>query len=155
MSREEVRHLADRCRAYDVVLLAEKVETADDIDWAMAEGFELFQGYAIDRPEVVTGHTIAASALAHVQLAMTLLAEDLDFEEIDAILRREAGLVVQLLQMASIGRDLGMRRRVRPVREALVLRSSSRIRQCVPLTLLSAKPGRTPDEVASALVRAR
>jgi c-di-GMP-related signal transduction protein len=155
MSREEVRHLADRCREYDVVLLAEKVETADDIVWAMAEGFELFQGYAIDRPEVVTGHTIAASALAHVQLAMTLLAEDLDFEEIEAILRREPGLVVQLLQMASIGSHLGMRRQVRTVREALVLLGTTRIRQWVALTILSAQPGRTPDGLASALVRAR
>jgi EAL and modified HD-GYP domain-containing signal transduction protein len=155
MSREDVRALSARCREYDVVLLAEKVETADDLAWAMAEGFELFQGYAIDRPEVVTGHSIAASALAHVQLAMTLLAEDLDFEEIEAILRREPGLVVQLLQMASIGSHLGMRRQVRTVREALVLLGTTRIRQWVALTILSAQPGRTPDGLASALVRAR
>ena len=155
MTRDEVRALSERCRAFDVVLLAEKVETPEDVAWAMAEGFELFQGYAIDRPEVVQGHTIAASALAHVQLSMTLLAEDLDFEEIEGILRREPGLVVQLLQMASIGSRLGMRRQVRTVREALVLLGTTRIRQWVALTILSAQPGRTPDGLASALVRAR
>ncbi|MDX6302965.1 MAG: hypothetical protein QOF53_4179 [Nocardioidaceae bacterium] len=155
MSRDEVRALAERCRPFEVVLLAEKVETSEDIAWAMAEGFELFQGYAIDRPEVVHGHAIPASALAHVQLAMTLLAEDLDFEEIEGILRREPGLVVQLLQMASIGSHLGMRRQVRTVREALVLLGTTRIRQWVALTILSAQPGRTPDGLAGALVRAR
>jgi EAL and modified HD-GYP domain-containing signal transduction protein len=155
VSREDMPALVERCRAYDVMLLAEKVETEDDIAWGMDLGFELFQGYAIERPDIVRGQSVAASALAHVQLAMTLLTDDVEFDDLEEILRREPGLVVQVLQMASVGSHLGMRRQVRTVREALVLLGSTRIRQWVALTILSGQPGRSPDGLATALVRAR
>jgi c-di-GMP-related signal transduction protein len=155
ISREELPALVERCRAYDVQLLAEKVETEEDIACAMGLGFELFQGYAIERPDVVRGQSVAASALAHVQLAMTLLTDEIEFDDLEEILRREPGLVVQVLQMASVGSHLGMRRQVRTVREALVLLGSTRIRQWVALTILSSQPSRSPDGLATALVRAR
>jgi EAL and modified HD-GYP domain-containing signal transduction protein len=153
--REELPSLVERCRAFDVLLLAEKVETDEDIALARELGFELFQGYAVQRPVIVRGQTIAASALAHVQLAMTMLAEDLDFEQVEEILRREPGLVVQVLQMAAVGSQHGLRRQVRTVREALVLLGTTKIRQWVALTILSSQPGQTTDGVATALVRAR
>ncbi len=153
--REEVPALVARCREYGVRMLAEKVETEADVAWARSQGFELFQGYAIERPALVHGPTIRASALAQVQLALTLLSEHLDFEEIEQILRHEPGLVVQVLQMASIGSHLGMRRSVRTVREALVLLGTTRIRQWVALTILGGQPGGVADGLATALVRAR
>src|SRR4051794_8855709 len=139
--RDEVRELIARCREYDVRLLAEKVETDEDVAWARAQGFELFQGYAIERPVVVRGSTIAPSAVTHVQLALTLLTEEMDFDDLEDILRREPGLVVQVLQMASAGADRGLRRPIRTVREALVLLGTTRIRQWVALTLLSGHAG--------------
>ena len=154
-SRDEAEALAARCAPYDVLLLAEKLETDEELAWARAAGFDLFQGYGIERPHVVRAQTIPASALAHVQLAMTLLTEDVDFDELDSILRREPGLVLQVLQLASIGAGRGLRREVRTVREALVLLGTVRIRQWVALTLLTGRPGAGPDGLATALVRAR
>jgi EAL and modified HD-GYP domain-containing signal transduction protein len=115
----------------------------------------MFQGYAIERPHIVRGATIAPSAVANVQLAMTMLSEELDFEELEEILRREPGLVVQILQMASIGSHRGLRRQVKTVREALVLMGTTRIRQWVALTILTAQPGGATDGLSTALTRAR
>jgi len=154
-TRAEIAALADRCRAYDVALLAEKVETDDDVAWAHAQGFHLFQGYAIERPHIVQGVTVAASSVTQVQLALMLLTEDVDFDEIEAILRREPGLVVQVLQLASIGTAHGLRNRVRTVREALVLLGTDRIRKWIALTMLSGHTGGSVDGLATALVRAR
>jgi len=152
---DELPELVERVRAYEVVLLAEKVETPDDVHRAMALGFDLFQGYAIERPAVVSRRTVATSATAHLQLAVTMLSEDLDFAELEEILRREPGLVLQLLQMASAGAHSGLRGQVRTVREALVLLGTSRIKRWVALTILGAQPEQSPDALAVALVRAR
>ncbi len=154
-TRAEVAVLAGRCRDYDVLLLAEKVETEDDVEWARAQGFDLFQGYAIERPHIVEGRTVAASSVTQVQLALMLLTEDVDFDEIEAILRREPGLVVQVLQLASIGTAHGLRNRVRTVREALVLLGTDRVRKWIALTMLSGHSGGSVDGLATALVRAR
>jgi c-di-GMP-related signal transduction protein len=152
---EQIRTLAARCREYDVMLLAEKVETDEDVALARQLGFELFQGYAIERPRTVRGHTVTASHVTRARLAATVLAEDLDYAEIEAIVRHEPGLVLQVLQMASIGAAHGLRREVRTVREALVLLGTTRIRQWIALTMLSGQPSAGPDGLATALVRAR
>jgi c-di-GMP-related signal transduction protein len=154
-TRTEITALVERCKPYGVVMLAEKVETPEDVAWAMANGFEMFQGYAIERPAVVRGQTVAPSSVAHVQLALTLLSADLELEDLEAILRREPGLVVQLLQMAAVGSHRGLRRDVHTVREALMLLGSTRVRQWLALTLLNGHPGSAPDGLTTALSRAR
>lgn len=153
--REQVLELAERCRAYDVLLLAEKVETDADVAWAHEHGFDLFQGYAIERPALVHGRSVGTSLLSQARLAASLLTEDLDLEEIEEILRHEPGLVVQLLQLASVGTRRGMRRRVHTVHEAMVLLGTTRIRQWMALTLLDTGGVSTPDGLATALSRAR
>lgn len=155
-SREEVADLVERCRAFDVQLLAEKVETDADVAWARGLGFDLFQGYAIERPALVHGQTIAPATLARVQLGLSVLTEDLDFDALEEILRREPGLALQVLQLASAGADRGLRRTVRTLREALVLLGSVRIRQWVALTILGSQGSRAAaDCLATALTRAR
>ena len=120
-TREEIEALARRCSEYDVRLLAEKLETPDELEWAMAAGFELFQGYTSERPQVVHASALPPSVASHVQLAAAMLTEDVDFDELERVLRREPGLVLQVLQLASAGAARGLRREIQTVREALVL----------------------------------
>ena len=155
LGREATSVLVDRCRPYDVVLVAEKVETADDVEWARERGFDLFQGYAVGRPVLVHGRTVGPSAAAVVDLALSMLTNDMDLDTLDKTLRREPGLVVQILQMAAVGSHEGLRRPVRTVRDALVLLGTIRVRQWVAFTILSGQPGGSPDALTTALSRAR
>ncbi len=155
LTREEVVELAARCSAHDVLLLAEKVETAEQLQWARDAGFRLFQGYVIERPAQVRGHALPPSMTAHVQLAVHVLADDLDYREIENILKREPGLVVQLLLMAGRGGHRGLRHEVRTIREALVLLGTARVRQWIALNLLQGQRGSNPEAVVTALTRAR
>jgi c-di-GMP-related signal transduction protein len=154
-TREVVEELARRCSGFGVQLLAEKVETAEELAWAVAAGFDYFQGYAIERPEVVRSSALPPVVASHAQLAATLLAEDVDFDELELVLRREPGLVVQVLQLASLGAGRGLKREVSTVREALILLGTARVRQWVALTLLSGRPAAASDAIGTALVRAR
>lgn len=154
-TREEIEALARRCAPYGVRLLAEKLETDDELAWARDAGFSYFQGYVIERPEVVRASSLPPSVAAHVRLAATMLAEDVDIDELERLLRREPGLVIQVLQLAALGAHHGLRREVRTVREALVLLGAVRIKQWIALTLLSGRPGANIDGLATALVRAR
>jgi EAL and modified HD-GYP domain-containing signal transduction protein len=152
---EEVAALARRCAEHDVQLLAEKLETPEELAWAIDVGFDYFQGYVIDRPQVVRASALPASLASHVQLAATMLTDEIDLDELERVLRREPGLVLQVLQLASLGADHGLRREVTTVREALMLLGTVRIRQWLALTLLSGRPGAATDGLATALVRAR
>jgi EAL and modified HD-GYP domain-containing signal transduction protein len=153
--RKEIPALLKRCRSYGVQMLAEKVESRQELKRCRQLGFELFQGYELERPQLVRGRMIAPSEIARMQLAVSLLTDDLDIHQLEQVLRREPGLVLQLLHLAAVGNDRGMRRRVRTVREALVLLGTRRVRQWIALLLLKAHESVSPDGLATALVRAR
>jgi c-di-GMP phosphodiesterase len=153
--REQAAALVERCRELGVRAVAERCETRADVAWAREAGFELFQGYAVQRPEIVRGTTIAPSALAQVRLATELLDEDLSFDRIENILRGEPGLVVQVLNLASAGAAHGLRRQVSSLREALVLMGTVRLRQWAALTILGRHGRLDGDALLTGLVRAR
>jgi c-di-GMP-related signal transduction protein len=153
--RRQLRQLAVTCRRYGVRLLAEKVETEDDIAFCRALGFELFQGFALQRPQSVRGREIVSSQLGRVELAATVLSEDLDLRQFEQVLAHEPGLAVHLLQLASIGTRFGVRRAVRSVREALVLLGTVRLHRWLALLLLRDAGDIAPDAMSTTLVRAR
>ncbi|RLV49380.1 EAL domain-containing protein [Nocardioides mangrovicus] len=153
--REAAAELAARCRPYGVQLLAEKVETDDDVAWACAQGFSLFQGYAIERPRLIEGRTLAPTATTRLRLAAMVLAEDLEVVELERLVASEPGLMVQLLHLAAAGADHGVRRTVRTIREALVLVGSTRIRQWISLLLLTDRSSISRPSLVTVLSRAK
>ena len=152
---DDVLDLVTQCRPFGVTMMACGCSSEAELTWAAAAGFELFQGPAIERPERIGG-ALAPTALGQVQLATELLDERMDFNRVEEILDHEPGLVVQVLQEASLGAGGGLRREVRSVREALVVMGSMRLRQWAALAVLgrNVANGRS-DALTVALVRAR
>jgi len=54
-SIDEIKDLVGKLSAYDVTLLAEKVETYEEFQQALDMGFEYFQGYFFSKPEILKG----------------------------------------------------------------------------------------------------
>ncbi|HVU92330.1 MAG TPA: EAL domain-containing protein [Jatrophihabitans sp.] len=155
MSREELAESYRRCREYGVRMLAEKVETADDVEFCRELGFDLFQGHAFSRAETVAGRTIDASQLSRIRLATQLLGPDLDFEQFERVASADPGLVLQLLQLAALGRPGENRRPVRTIREALVRVGTRRLQNWLSFLMLRNSVPASPDELTTALVRAQ
>ncbi len=154
--RERVLDLVSRCRPHEVTLAATGCQTPDDLSWASAAGFELFQGPAVKRPVELDPAALAPSALARIQLAAELLDDRLDFGRVEEILSHEPGLVVQVLHQASLGKQGGLRREVHSIREALVLMGAVRLRQWAALAVLGRHVSTSPsDALATTLMRAR
>ncbi len=151
---DEVHETMGRCRAFDVRLLAEKVETAEQLGRCVDLGFDYFQGYLLARPDVVAGRSLDRASFGRLRLVAKLLDEQCDIEEIEAVIHREPLLAEQLLRLAGLGAAHGLRRELRTVREAIVLLGTRRLRSWAGLMLM-VPPGRTDREhVGTALVRA-
>ncbi len=147
--------LVEQGRRASVRLLALGCDGEAELAAARAVGFDLFQGRAVQVPAAPPGEGIAPSALTQLQLGMELLGSDLEMERVELILRREPGLVVQVLHLASTGRSGGLRREVRSVREALVVMGTRRLQRWAALTVLG-RHGRTDtDALVTGLVRGR
>ena len=55
LDRPALGQMVARLRPYEVELLAEKVETGDDLTYCLELGFDYFQGYFLCEPDIVTG----------------------------------------------------------------------------------------------------
>ena len=129
----ELDELIARFKTEEKIVLAEKVETVAQLESCKAMGFDLFQGYLLARPSLVRGRRLAPEQISCMQLATSLLGEQLSVDELEVLVRRDPALTLQLLQVASIGASRGMQRNVRSVREALVLLGSRQLQSWISL----------------------
>jgi c-di-GMP-related signal transduction protein len=154
-SAGELPALVDKLRQYRVLLLAEKIETEDELDRCMDLGFDFFQGYALGRPRVVPGRTLEASVAGRLRITASLLAKDFEVGELEQILRTEPGMTYQLLRLAGAGADHGLARKIRSLREALVILGSRRLRSWIALLMMMRAGPVSNDHVTTVLTRAR
>ena len=90
-------------------LLAEKVESVEQMKLCHDLGFDLFQGYYFARPTVITGKHLQASELALMRL-LGLLSHDADISEIEKVFKQEPVLTVNLLRLTnSVGSGMATR----------------------------------------------
>ncbi|HXW34682.1 MAG TPA: HDOD domain-containing protein [Acidimicrobiales bacterium] len=152
---ERLGELLGWCRQFDVALVAEKVETMDELHWCDSLGFDFFQGYLLSRPRIAPGRALDPGRLARLRMAAKLMDAECPLDEIEEIVRTDPAMTHQLLQLAGVGAARGMRRKVRTIHEALVLVGWRRLQSWISLLLVTDKGRTSEEEIIITLVRAR
>jgi c-di-GMP-related signal transduction protein len=154
-SNADRAQLTRLCEKHDVSLLAQNIDSHATVSELRDEGFTLFQGHALEQPEVVAGRTVERTALARLRTAAVMLEDDLEIESLEQIIRPEPGLAYQIIRLASIGRPGEMRRNIDSLRQAVVILGSRRTQQFLAM-LLSRPPSREWEPTfVTVLARAR
>ena len=152
---EEIEDLLERVRAFGVKSVALKVETWDELEKFTELGFDLFQGYVLSRPQVISEKTLVPSQVTNLRLAAELADSDGSFEKVVDLVRVDPALGYRVLQAASEGPERGLRRNVRTLNDALVLLGWRRLQSWVILMLLVEPKRMSSEQVSTALIRAR
>ncbi len=97
----ELLPLLERLRPFKVQLLAERVETRQVHDDCMRLGFDMFQGYFYQRPELVTRQEIAVSHGAMLSLLELLRDHDKPESEVERGFRADPALAYKLLRIVN------------------------------------------------------
>lgn len=155
LTEDELPALLDRCRQFDVELLAEKVETAEQLRRCESLGFDYFQGHLLSRPHIVEGRSLEASRLASLRLAEHLWDPDAKVATIEQIVRADPALSYRVLKVASVGGAHGLRRTVSSLHDALILVGWRRLQAWVTLMLLVGTDSAPEETLSTTLVRAR
>lgn len=151
---KDLPETVERLRAYDAALVAEHVETADDLEMCRTLGFDLFQGYYLLRPETLSHVTLGPGQLACLELLATLADPDLTFEQLEALVRVQPGLAYRVLQTANAAWT-GLPHHLESVHQALVMLGVERLRAWVMLMVAVDTGASRPEHLAAALTRAR
>lgn len=155
LSPQQLANEVERCLALGVELVAEKVETHEQMRDCRELGFQLFQGYLLSRPEVVEGQTLTPSRLTCLRIINSLCDPYASADDIQRIVETDAALSYRFLRLAGEGASRGMYRRISSVREGVVLLGHHRLRAWIMLMLLSGSSGGANEQLHITMTRAR
>jgi c-di-GMP-related signal transduction protein len=139
---------------YDVVLLAEKVETHEHFAYCRDLGFDLYQGFFLNRPKVVTGYRIPANRMATLRLLAKLQDPNVQLDRLEQVIREDLSLSYKLLRLINSA-FYALPQRIESIRQTLVLLGLQQIRSWVSLLTLSALEDKPSELTVTAMVRAK
>ena len=151
MQAADIARLSQQFKPARKKLLAEKVESIEQVKLCLDLGFDYFQGYYFARPAVLSGKKLPPSQLALVRL-MGLLGSDADNVEIERAIKQDAALGLNLLRMAN-SPALGSGTKVSTLGQAMMLLGRQQLQRWLQI-LMYAEPGRTSGMVSPLLVMA-
>ena len=151
----DIKKLRARTLMKDCVLLAEKIETWEDLHRAKSHGFTLFQGYFFEKPEVMTTLSLTPLELNYFQLVAAVNKDEVDFAEVARLISMDVALTYNLLKLVNSA-AFGQRQRLSSLQQALVVLGHQEIKKWVTLIALQGLSVRKMDgAVSRSLVRAR
>ncbi len=137
------------------MLVAEKIETAEQFASATAWGAQRFQGYWIDRPEVIKTKVVTPAHARVLQL-FNLVRTQAEIDEIEALLKHDAMLGFNLLRLINSA-GFGLAKEVASFQHAVMLLGMKRLQRWTALLLTAARRGDGAAAVigTTAVVRGR
>ena len=152
LSPDELAQHVRRLHDWDLKIVAEKVETREQLDYCRWLGMDWFQGYFFARPAVMAERSAPTFRLD--ALAQLLDTADEDFDAIERMISHDAGLSHKLLRLSNSA-HVAPRSRVRSIRHALALLGGRTVRRWTMLLMLAGRHGQPHELLVTALVRAR
>lgn len=97
----ELRHILKKLQPQNKILLAEKIETKEQFDWAKQNGFEFFQGYFFSRPTILKGKRLDSTSVRYIQILEELAQPVPDYKKITDVIETEVSLTYKLLKLVN------------------------------------------------------
>lgn len=143
----------------NLTLLAEKVETKEDFDFARKQGYRLFQGYYFAKPEMIKSRDIPANFSLYLHILNEIKRDAPDIDEITELVMHDVSLSYKLLKyINSLAFDVPYE--IRSIRQAIMLIGINETQKWLQVLLLydmgkELRCGRTKALVEASLVRAK
>jgi EAL and modified HD-GYP domain-containing signal transduction protein len=151
----ERQSLLQRFAPLGIKFLAEKVETQEEYQSAFSMGYDYFQGYFFSKPLILQGKDIPGFKLNYLRILQEINRPELDFEQIEGIIKRDVALSYKLLRYIN-SPFFGWRREISSIKHALALLGDRNFKKWASLMALSSMGQDKPAElVINAMVRAK
>lgn len=154
LSAKKLKQHIDYLKPFGITLIAEKVETYEMFEHCKSLGFDLFQGYFLAKPKVITGKKISENKQSVLQLLSALHDPNVPIEKIERMIARDTLLSFKLLRLVNSA-AFGLSRDVESLRQAIMLLGLNKLRNWVNLLALSNLSGKPHELSIAALTRAR
>jgi len=133
----ELERVLGLLHRFGVKLIAEKVETHQMYRRCLDMGFDYFQGFFFQKPEIVTSKTIEPAYAALIRL-YNLIAGGAGIGEIEKIFKRFSELSLKLLQLINSA-YYALRQPIKSIRHAILMLGYRNILRWILILMYSVK----------------
>ncbi|PIE20594.1 MAG: signal protein [Neptuniibacter caesariensis] len=141
-------------RPYHLELLADKVETKEELRKCHELGFTLFQGYFLSRPEPVKGKKLGSSKVLLMQMMVELQNPQATAQSVEQIVINDPLLTYRILRVVNSA-AFTLNREVESLSHAISLLGFDQIRKWVSLFLVTDTQEKPEELTRSMLARGR
>jgi c-di-GMP-related signal transduction protein len=135
-------------------LLAEKVESNDDLLEARSLGYVYFQGYFFCKPSTLSVREIPGNKLNCLRLLHLVASPDFSYDAVEELLKTDPALVYKLLRYLNSWL-VAIRGEIHSIREAIALLGEKEFRRWISVLAVVAMASDKPHElIRTALTRA-
>jgi len=154
-TQAEQEHLLRAYQPRGITMLAEKVETPQEFEWARRAGYDLFQGYFFARPQIVRGKQIPSTKINCLRLLRETQNADLDFPGLEQMISEDLSLSYKLLRYVNSAL-FARRSEISSIKHSLAVLGETGVRHWAALAALPEMAKDKPGElITHSLVRAR
>lgn len=138
-----------------IKLLAEKVETPEQFQYAFDLGFSYFQGFFFAKPEVVKSKNLSPSQMTLAELLYQTSMAEMDLRKITEVFERDVNLSYKLLRYTNSA-AFKRRTEINTIKQALVVLGQAELKKFLSVLFTSQVASDKPRELMyMSLIRAR
>lgn len=135
-----------------IKLLAEKVETQEQYRVAKHSGYEFFQGYFFEQPQIIKAMDIPANAIQYFHIISLLKEEEPNVHLLAENIERDISLTYKLLQMIN-NSSKRSKSKIRSIKQAILLLGLANLRKWIYLLALREFDGRADTDLFQELMQ--
>ena len=154
LSGEELQQNVSELRKYDVKLLAEKLETADDFIRCRDLGFDYFQGYFLSKPQIIKGKSLPANRFTVLNLLAVLHNPDSSHEELAEAINTDVTTSYKLLKLINSA-AFNLQREIESIEQGVLLLGRRNLCSWTSMLAMSTLSDRPSEILRTAMTRAK
>ncbi|WP_308779705.1 HDOD domain-containing protein [uncultured Clostridium sp.] len=125
---EARKKIAYICNKYNIDMLAEKVETSEELNEAKGLGYIYFQGYYYSKPSIFLGKDIAVKNTSIFMLLVELIKENYDIDKVEYIMKTDVALTYKFLKFINSS-YFNFLQEIKSIRQAIILIGREELRK--------------------------
>lgn len=150
--KKEQRNIARRY-GKSKILLAEKVETEEEREWAVSNGYSLLQGYLFSKPVLLSKEKTEIALATYMRLLREFSGREPDFDSLTDIIKMDVNLSYKFLLRVNT-MQYGSKYRINTVKQTLIRMGLLEVRRWTLAILIRDVFGKKDNESAKrALIR--
>lgn len=151
-SRKAIEKICRTWKPKGKLLLAEKVETREEYEWAKSIGFDYFQGYFFSKPSMIRSKSVQDDASNYIRLMGALNVDEPDYNEISSYIELNVGLTYKILKLVNSRFARG--NTIKSIKHAIAMLGIRALRKWVSLALVqNMRTNETSELIVTSMVR--